>query len=155
MITLTYSRPAKSSDKAEDLPLLGTFFLNLLPFRFNLKFFRFFRTLLVIANNIHRHIEVLLFSTSFVISVLFGDVKTEKIGSFCVTGRYNIAIFSEHKNLPRFFAKRRKIFCLYFIKCWKVCYRDFPFGKALISWEAKRPETATLSFTTRNSVQKD
>ena len=29
--------------------------------------------------------------------------------------------FSEHKNLPRFFAKRRKIFCLYFIKCWKVC----------------------------------
>ena len=33
---------------------------------------------------------MLLFSTSFVISVLFGDVKTEKIGSFCVTGRYNI-----------------------------------------------------------------
>ena len=27
----------------------------------------------------HIHIEVLLFSTSFVISVLFGDVKTEKL----------------------------------------------------------------------------
>ena len=44
-----------------------------------MKFFRFYRTLLVIANNIHRHIEGLLFSTSFVISVLFGDVKTEKL----------------------------------------------------------------------------
>ena len=33
----------------------------------------------------------------------------------------NIAIFSEQKSLPRFFAKRRKIFCFYFIKCWKVC----------------------------------
>ena len=43
---------------------------------------------------------MLLFSTSFVISVLFGEVKMEKIGSFCV--------------------KRRKI-CFYFIKCWKVC----------------------------------
>ena len=33
----------------------------------------------------------------------------------------NIAIFSEQKNLPRFFAKRRKIFRFHFIKCWKVC----------------------------------
>ena len=58
----------------------------------------------------HRHIiEVLLFSTSLVISVLFGDFKTEKIGSFCVTSRSNIAIFSEDKNLPRFFAERKKI----------------------------------------------
>ena len=32
----------------------------------------------------------------------------------------NIAIFSEEKNLPCFFAKRRKI-CFYFIKSWKVC----------------------------------
>ena len=62
-------------------------FFNLPPFRFILKFFRFFRTLLVIANTIHRHIEVLLFGISFVISVLFGDVVAGKIGSFCVTGR--------------------------------------------------------------------
>ena len=48
---------------------------------------------------------MLLFSTSFVISVLFGDVKTEKIGLFGVTGRYNIAKFSEHKNLPGFLLK--------------------------------------------------
>ena len=48
---------------------------------------------------------MLLFSTSFVMSVLFGDVKTEKICSSCVTGRQNIAIFSEHKNLPRFLPK--------------------------------------------------
>ena len=73
----TESRPAKSSDKAEDLPLLWIF-LNLPPFRFILKFFSFFRTLLVIANNIHRHIEVLLFSSSFIISVLCGHLKTEK-----------------------------------------------------------------------------
>ena len=52
-----------------------------------------------------RHIEILLFSTSFVISVLFGDVKADKIGSFCVTGRSNIAIFFEHKNLPLFCQK--------------------------------------------------
>ena len=80
-------RPAQSSDKAEDLPLLASFFLNLPPSRFILKFLCFFKTLLVVANNVHRHIEVLLFSTSFIISVLFGDVKTEKLGSFCVTGR--------------------------------------------------------------------
>ena len=84
----TASRPAKSSDKEEDLrAAFRELFKNHLLFRFILKFFRRFRTLLVIANNIHRHIEVLLFSTSFVISLLFGDVKTEKIGSFCVTGR--------------------------------------------------------------------
>ena len=35
---------AKSSDKAEDLQLLGSFLKNLLLFRFILKFFRFFRT---------------------------------------------------------------------------------------------------------------
>ena len=80
-------RHAKSPDKAEDLPLLASFFLNLPPSRFILKYFCFFQTLLVISNNIHRHIEVLLFSTSFIISMLFGDVKTEKVGSFCVTGR--------------------------------------------------------------------
>ena len=32
----------------------------------------------------------------------------------------NIAIFSEQKNLPRFFSKGRKIFRFYFIKCWNV-----------------------------------
>ena len=47
-------RPAKSSDKAEDLPFSGVF-LNLQPFRFILKFFHFFQTLLVIATNIHGH----------------------------------------------------------------------------------------------------
>ena len=107
-------RPAMSSDKAEDLQLLGSFFLNLPPFRFILKFFRFFRTLLVIANNIDRHIEVLLFSTSFVISVQFGDVKTEKnrriLGHRQVKYRY---IFRAKKS--SLFAKRKKIFCLYFI----------------------------------------
>ena len=80
------SRPAKFSDEAEDLPLLESC-LNLWPFRFILKFFRFFRILLIIASKINRHIEALLISTSFVISVLFGDVKRENIGSFCVTGR--------------------------------------------------------------------
>ena len=87
-------RPAKSSDKAEDIPLLGSiFFKYIRPFRFIFKFFRVFSlNLLVIANIIHRHIEVLLFGTIFVISVLFGDVKTEEISSFCITGRYNFAI---------------------------------------------------------------
>ena len=59
-------RPAKSSDKAEDLLLLGSFFFNLPASRFILKFFRLFQTLMVIANNIHRHVEMLLFSNSFV-----------------------------------------------------------------------------------------
>ena len=58
--------------------LFLVFFENLPPFRFISKFFRFFCTLLVIANTIHRHIEVLLFSISFFISILFGDVETEK-----------------------------------------------------------------------------
>ena len=72
------SRPAKFSDEAEDLPLLESC-LNLSPFRFILKFFRFFRILLIIASKINRHnIEALLISTSFVISVLFGDVETGK-----------------------------------------------------------------------------
>ena len=81
-------RPAKFSDKAEDIPLLGSCFLNFLPFRFILKLFRFFQILLVIliANKIHT-LEVSLLSTSFDISVLLGDDETEKIGSFCVTGR--------------------------------------------------------------------
>ena len=35
-------RPAKSSDKAEDLPLLGRFFFNFPPLRFIFKFLRFF-----------------------------------------------------------------------------------------------------------------
>ena len=81
-----YYRPAKSSDEAEHLPLLS-FFFNLPPFRFILKLFLFFQTLLVSANKIHTHIEVLLFSTSFDISVLFDDIKMGKIDSFCVTSR--------------------------------------------------------------------
>ena len=104
-------RPAKSSDKAEDLSLLWSFFLifSLSDLFGNSSAFSKLYWSLQITN--YRHIEVLLFSTSFVISVLFGDVKTEKICSFCSFGRSNIAIFS----------KRRKIFCLYFITCWKVC----------------------------------
>ena len=74
----TASTPAKSSDKAEDLQLLGSFLKIFCFSDLFWNFIRFFRNLLVIANNIHVHIEVLLFSTSFVISVLFGDVKTEK-----------------------------------------------------------------------------
>ena len=69
------------------LGFYGVFLENIPPFRFNLKFFRSFRALLVIANKIHRHIELLLFSTSFVISVRYGDVEMEKLGLFCVTGR--------------------------------------------------------------------
>ena len=45
---------------------------------------------------------MLLSSTSFVISVLFGDVETSKIGSFCVSSREIIGMFSEHNNFPRF-----------------------------------------------------
>ena len=63
----------------------GSFFY-LSPFQFILKFFRFFRILLVAANKIHT-LELLLFSTSFVISMLFGNIETEKIGSFSVTCR--------------------------------------------------------------------
>ena len=66
---------------------------------------RIFQTLLVIANNIHRHIEVLLFSTSFVISVMFGDGKMEKIGSICVTGIENIAKLLSLKSSPFFLPK--------------------------------------------------
>ena len=34
----------------------------------------------------------------------------------------NIAEFSKHKNLLQFFAKRRKLFHLYCITCWKVWF---------------------------------
>ena len=54
--------------------------------------------------------------------MLFVDVETEKIGSFCITGRYKYRYI--FPNLPRFLAKRRKIFRFYFIKCWKVCLWD-------------------------------
>ena len=72
-------RPAKSSGRSS--AFFGIFFKNLPLSRFILKFFRFFRTLVVI--------EMLLFSSSFAISVLFGDVdvEMEKVGSFCVTDR--------------------------------------------------------------------
>ena len=46
---------------------------------------------------------MLLLSISFVISVLFGDVETEKIGSSVSPAATNIAIFSEQNNFPRFF----------------------------------------------------
>ena len=91
------------SDKG---PLLGNFFLIFrLPGLF-LNYTAFSQTLLVIAHT-YRYIEMLLFSTSFVISGLFGDVKTEKIGSFGVSGRSNliIAIFSEQKILLRYLPK--------------------------------------------------
>ena len=101
--------PAKSSNE----------FLNRQPFRFILKFFSFFRTLLVIANNIHRHIEVLLFSTSFVISVLFGDVKTGKNRIIRSPANKISLYFLSIKIFRGFFAKRRKT-CLYFRRCWKV-----------------------------------
>ena len=55
-----------------------SFFENLPPFRFILKFFGFFRTLLVIANKLQIHLELLLFSTNFGISVRFGDVEIKK-----------------------------------------------------------------------------
>ena len=41
--------------------------------------------------------------------MLFGDVKTDKIGSFCVIGRSNIAIFFEHKNLLLFCQKEEDL----------------------------------------------
>ena len=85
------------------------FFFNLPPFRFILKIFRFFLTLLIIAT----YIDIML----------FGDVKTEKQAHSVSPADKNIAIFSEHKILPCLFAKRTKIFCLYFIKCCKVKYR--------------------------------
>ena len=49
--------PANSSGKAEDIRLQGVFF-NLPTLRVMFKLFRFYRTLLVIANKIHRCIEV-------------------------------------------------------------------------------------------------
>ena len=52
-------------------------FGNLPLSRFILKFFRFLLTILVTANKIDIHVRMLLFSTSFVISVLCGDVETE------------------------------------------------------------------------------
>ena len=62
-------RPAKSSDKA-------SVFGNLPLSRFLLKFFTFFLTILVTANKIDLH--KCCYFTSFIISVLFGDVETEK-----------------------------------------------------------------------------
>ena len=100
------------------------FFLNLLPVRFILKFFGFFRTSLVVANKISSHIEVLLFSTSFIISVRFGDVETEKyVHSVSPAARISL-YFPSIKIFRFFFDKRRKIFCLYFIKCWKFCVSE-------------------------------
>ena len=54
---------------------------TLLDIKLTSKWFGLPRTTL------HRHIEMLLFSTNFVISMLSGDVKSGKIGSFCVTRR--------------------------------------------------------------------
>ena len=87
-------RPAKSSDKAEDLPLFGHFFLNLPLSRFVLKFFRFFLTIRVTANKIDIHMKVLLFLYQFRYFCAVWWCQNGKIGSFCVTGRSNIAKFS-------------------------------------------------------------
>ena len=53
--------------------------------------------------------------------MLFGDVKTGKIGSFCVTGRYNIAIFSECKNLRRCFCQTEQDLRPLFPQMLEVC----------------------------------
>ena len=99
---MNYCRHAKSSDKAEDLPFFAVFLKSsALPIYFEIL--PLFSELYWLLQITYRHIEVLLFSTSFVISVLFGHVKTEKIGSFCVTGRSNIAMFFKHRNLSLFF----------------------------------------------------
>ena len=113
-------RPAKSSDKAEGRSFL-VFFENLPPFRFILKFFRFFRTLLVIANTIHRHIEVLLFSISFVFSALFGDVETEKNRLTLCQRQIKISLYVQSKKSSAFFCQKEEDLHFYFIKCWKVC----------------------------------
>ena len=66
-------RPAKSADLRE-------FFFHLIftPSRFKKKNVVLFPNFTGLnSNNIHSHIEVLLFSTSFVISVVFCDVKME------------------------------------------------------------------------------
>ena len=55
---------------------------------------------------------MLLFSISFIISLLFGNVETEKWAHSVSLADKNIAIFSE---------EMRKIFRFYFIKCWNVC----------------------------------
>ena len=88
----------------EDLPLFGRFFLEIFRFPIYFEIFPLFSELYT-GYSIIDIADVLLFSTSFVISVLFGDVKTDKIGSFCVTGRSNIATIFEHKNLPLFLPK--------------------------------------------------
>ena len=62
--------------KRKNFRFLSGFF-NLLLSRFILKFFRFFLTILVTADTY----KVLLLRTSFVISVLFGDVETEKLAN--------------------------------------------------------------------------
>ena len=54
--SIVWSIADQSSGKAEDLPISGSF-LNPPPSRFILKFFRFFRTLPITANNIHSHLK--------------------------------------------------------------------------------------------------
>ena len=68
-ISFYNNRPAKSSDKAEDLPSLGIFFENLPLFPFLTGHSKY---------TTYKHI--LLFSTRFVISLHFGDVEMEKNG---------------------------------------------------------------------------
>ena len=75
----TYTdRPAKSSNKAEDLPLLEIFFKS--------SAFPIYFEIISLFTNFTGHSKyntpgVLLFNTSFVISVQF-RVKTDKIISF-------------------------------------------------------------------------
>ena len=80
------------------------------------------------ANNVHRHISkcCCLVLVSFVISVLFGEVKMEKIGSFCVTGRRYIAIFSEHKNVLHFFSQTEEDLLLFhkMLEGLLLCFRS-------------------------------
>ena len=62
---------------------------------------------------IHRHIEVLLFSISFIISLLFGDIETEKWAHSVSPADKNIAIFSEQneEHLPLLFHKMLEGLC--------------------------------------------
>ena len=91
------------------------FFENLPPFRFIWKFFRFFRTLLVIANTIHRHIEVLLFSISLVIYVLLGDVETGK-KAHSVSPADKILLYFLSKKIFRVFCQKEEDLPLLFHK---------------------------------------
>ena len=58
---------------------------------------------------------MLLFSISFVISVLFGDVETAKIASFCVTGR-KISLYFPSKKSSVFFCQNEGYLPLLFHK---------------------------------------